>query len=336
MTPENHVTKLMRALDLSSRDLDEMRADREKWPGWCFVPFPTWALSFARSKRSGNLRERMHDINCGVTVVPWRYSRSVYRFDPDVYRELIETPFSGEIPEEVLLRLPEWSVFVEMQGEAASGFFASLDFFSREETDLLLVFCMGEHLLPYNVKLSCGTVEGSFVRSMKEFEEMVAETDGRKEKYEKLLGGKLSDFVIGGGVDDVREQYEKVLGKDLSLVKKALSLVLYICSDEAEIRDRDAPDWEPGFPRPKITKGKERLFPADRNRIVEVGRELGARLREGAVRSEPGAPTGRTVRPHLRRGHWHGFWTGPRKENRDQQKFVLKWLPPLFVHGRGQ
>lgn len=28
------------------------------------------------------------------------------------------------------------------------------------------------------------------------------------------------------------------------------------------------------------------------------------------------------------------FWTGPRKENRDQHKFVLKWLPPLFVHGR--
>ena len=120
----------------------------------------------------------------------------------------------------------------------------------------------------------------------------------------------------------------------MSLLRKALSLVLYICSDEAEIRDRNAPDWEPSFPRPKVTKGEERLFPADRNRVVDVGRELGAMLREGAEKREPSAPTGRSVRPHLRRGHWHGFWTGPRKENRDQQRFFLKWLPPVFVHGR--
>ena len=132
----------------------------------------------------------------------------------------------------------------------------------------------------------------------------------------------------------VKAEYTELLGEDRSLVKKALSLVLYVCSDEAEIRDRDAPDWEPSFPRPKVTKGVERLFPADRNRTVKVGRELGAMLREGTAKSEPSAPTGRSVRPHMRRGHWHGFWTGPRKENRDQQKFVLKWLPPLFVHGK--
>lgn len=333
MTPEMHVTSLLRALDLSSRDLDKMRSGHEKWPGWCFVPFSVWASSLARSRRS---LEKANAITYGVTVVPWRYSRSVYRFDPDVYRELIETPFSGEIPEEVLLRLPEWSVFVEMQEESVSGFFASLDFLSPGQADLLFVFCMGEHLIPFNIRLSCGTIENSLAQCLKEFEAMVGEGDELKEEYAKLLADNLAHVKIEGGIGVVKEGFEKVLGEDLSLVKKALSLVLYICSDEAEIRDRDAPDWEPGFPRPKITKGKEQLFPADRNRIVEVGRELGAQLREGAVHSEPGAPTGRTVRPHLRRGHWHGFWTGPRKENRDQQKFVLKWLPPLFVHGRGQ
>ena len=132
----------------------------------------------------------------------------------------------------------------------------------------------------------------------------------------------------------MRNEYAELLGEGLSLVKKALSLVLYICSDDAEIRDRDTPDWEPGFPRSKVTKGRERLFPADRNRIVDVGKELGVMLREGATQDKQSVPTGRTVRPHMRRGHWHGFWTGPRKVNRDQQKLVLKWLPPLFVHGK--
>ena len=86
------------------------------------------------------------------------------------------------------------------------------------------------------------------------------------------------------------------------------------------------PHWRT-WPKENPPKGEERLFPADRNRIVDVGRELGAMLREGAAKIEPS-------RPNLRRGHWHGFWTGPRKENRDQQKFFIKWLPPVFVQGR--
>ena len=332
MTPESCVTNILRTLDLSSRDLDKIRAGHEKWPRWCFVPFSVWTSSLVRSSRS---LEKVNEITNGVTVVPWRYSRSVYRFDPDVYRELVETPFSGEIPQEVLLRLPEWSVYVEMQEETVSGFFASLDFGSPERAELLFVFCQDERLVPFNIRLSSGTIEDSFAQTLKEFEALVGENNELKADCTKVLGKDSLHIKLKGGVDGVREECTEILGKDLKLVKKALSLILYICSDEAEIRDRDTPDWEPGFPRPKMTKGQERLFPADRNRIVDVGQELGAMLREGAAHGEPGAPTGRTVRPHLRRGHWHGFWTGPRKENRDLQKFVLKWLPPIYVHGRG-
>lgn len=121
MSPETHVTTLLRSLDLSSRDIDRIRQDHDKWPKWCFALFTVWATSVVRSKR--DLR-KFNDLTNAITVIPWRYSRSVYRFDSDVYRELISTPFSGELPEEVLLRLPEWSIFVEMQGEAVLGFFA--------------------------------------------------------------------------------------------------------------------------------------------------------------------------------------------------------------------
>lgn len=307
MSPETHVSTLMRSLEISSRDIDKIRAGHEKWPKWCFAPFTAWATSVIRSRRD---LQKVKDLTCAITVIPWRYSRSVYRFDSDVYRELIATPFSGELPGEVLLRLPEWSIFVEMQDEAVSGVFVSLEYVSAGKVELRFVFCAGDRLIPFYINLSAGTIEKSFEESLMEYEK------------------------VAGGSDKVKAEYAELLGEDLSLVKKALSLVLYVCSDEAEIRDRDAPDWEPAFPRPKVTKGQERLFPADRNRVVDVGRELGAMLREGAAKSEPSAPTGRTVRPHLRRGHWHGFWTGPRKENRDQQKFFLKWLPPVFVHGR--
>lgn len=125
MTPETCVSTLLRSLELSSRDIDKIRAGHDQWPRWCFAPFAVWATSIVRSKRD---LQKFNDLTNAITVIPWRYSRSVYRFDPDVYRELISTPFSGELPEEVLLCLPEWSIFVEMQGKAVLGFFASLEY----------------------------------------------------------------------------------------------------------------------------------------------------------------------------------------------------------------
>ena len=315
MSPENHVASLLRTLGIASRDLDRLREGHENWPGWCFAPFRNWIATILPGVKDPH---KLPLFFSAITVIPWRYSRSVYRFDPDIYRELISTPFSGDIPTEVLLRIPEWSIFVEMQEESVNGFFASLNLRRKAadapfEAVLLFVFCTEDGLVPFDIKLSDGTIENAFSKNM-----------ARCETFGSNTGNWVGQF------------FSEHFGDDFSLLKKALSLVLYICSDEAEIRDRDVPDWEPSFPRPKITKGVERLFPADRNRIVDVGRELGAMLREGATHGEPGAPTGRTVRPHLRRGHWHGYWTGPRKENRDLQKFVLKWLPPIYVHGRGQ
>ena len=43
--------------------------------------------------------------------------------------------------------------------------------------------------------------------------------------------------------------------------------------------------------------------------------------------------TGRTIKTHLRRGHWHGFWKGPRSGVRN---FIYHWIAPLVVVGRKQ
>jgi hypothetical protein len=38
------------------------------------------------------------------------------------------------------------------------------------------------------------------------------------------------------------------------------------------------------------------------------------------------------VRSHIRRAHWHGYWTGPKKEP-EKRKFKLLWLHPILVGG---
>lgn len=34
-------------------------------------------------------------------------------------------------------------------------------------------------------------------------------------------------------------------------------------------------------------------------------------------------------KPHIRRTHWHGFWSGSME---GQQRFGLRWLPPIAVN----
>lgn len=324
LTPEKLTADLWAQMDLSTDRIAEIRKGHEKWPRWCFAPYTKWVpkggfSQLMQSLQVGNLSSLPTWIQLQTpasTVIPWRYTKRIYRFDPDLYRELVATPMKGEIPVDVVQRIPEWTLYIEMQDEdEVQGFFVSLDVspMNPSQSELRFVFLTKKgSYTTIPVPLAKGTIEESLQSLVQDAESFGAGKD--------FLTELSADF--------------DVMCKPL--VEKAVSLLLYICSDEPDIRDRDAPDWGPNFPRAKFVRGKEKLFAADRVRTVEVGSEIGAQLREAdSDTSDPSAPTGRTVRSHLRRGHWHGFWTGPRKVNTDRQKFILKWLPPIFVNGRG-
>ena len=39
------------------------------------------------------------------------------------------------------------------------------------------------------------------------------------------------------------------------------------------------------------------------------------------------------IKPHMRKAHWHHFWTGS-KEDPDNRQLVVRWVPPTFVKPR--
>lgn len=76
------------------------------------------------------------------------------------------------------------------------------------------------------------------------------------------------------------------------------------------------------------------MMPAKKPHHYMIGAKTGAMLRKARREAFEHEPTGRTVAPHIRRAHWHGYWTGQRKGPQSiNQKFVLKWLPPIIVRG---
>nr|DAR40120.1 MAG TPA: hypothetical protein [Caudoviricetes sp.] len=63
---------------------------------------------------------------------------------------------------------------------------------------------------------------------------------------------------------------------------------------------------------------------------------MGATIRRSYTESSStrAVPSGRehaSPVPHVRRAHWHHFWTGARGS--DARELILRWIPPVFVRG---
>lgn len=108
----------------------------------------------------------------------------------------------------------------------------------------------------------------------------------------------------------------------------AAEVILYINSLEPDVvRSRV------GSTQQRRQSGKNRK-PKNKPPVVfDVGVRIGAALRKAAAREQTAAApgTGTAKRPHLRRGHWHHYWTGSRADP-DNRKLVLKWTAPVAIH----
>jgi hypothetical protein len=153
----------------------------------------------------------------GRELCAWRMGKGVYRFDPDLLQELWETPVTGEIPGEILLRLPEWCVYLELSGRAlgkdmhVQGCFAFVDweprFGGREE--LCLIADTPEHgLLPAAPIVLGGSIEDGMRAAMGDYMGLAA--------------------TIGGPQISI-EQVEKLVPATARAAEPIVSLCLYLC-----------------------------------------------------------------------------------------------------------
>lgn len=251
----------------------------------------------------------------------WRYSQGIYRVDPDLIAALANSPLSGSIPCEVLLRLPEWCIYVETPGlrwlnQMLHGFWTHLEWDANT----------GRHELRFLFDCEDGTVALPLHMGDWSISEAV---DRMISEAARQSGSSVLDMYTA---DDTREL--------TTHINPLVSIVLYLCSEKPEINDLRLPGTWPVRPKPKKTKKGWRLFPPDKHKIWKVGEQIGAQLKtaiaadnEKSQRAESAESTEHSIRTHLRRGHWHGYWTGPRHE---EQKFIYHWISPLVVQGRSE
>jgi hypothetical protein len=109
-----------------------------------------------------------------------------------------------------------------------------------------------------------------------------------------------------------------------TMVRRALSALVYVCATNADI------ERQPAQIARQATKRRTDGGTVKPPKVMTVGYRVGAALRAWRARPAtgyPGAPTGRTVRPHVRKAHFHTFRFGKGRTRRR-----VKWLPPIPIN----
>ena len=317
--PKQHLEAAGKRYPQAWKLIDAMRADRGRglpeWPEWCFAPLAGSAAVINERLSRAEMIHHIGDIGRLAALAAWRVSQGVYCFDPEVYAAVRSTPLSGDLPCDVLFRLPEWCVYVETPGITFSGgplhgFFAHLEWDPRDgRAELRLLLDLEGVLLPAPLHLGPWSLDEALRR--------VIQAGIEESRTHGFLKPEVTALPQGG--PPAASEYAPLI-----------SLLLYLCALNAEIGDGRR---QPERPQPKRTKRGERLFPPDRPTVWDVGLRLGAALRQAGVLGTENAPNdviGRArgpVRPHIRRAHWHTYRVGPGKADAR-----LKWLPPILVN----
>ncbi len=156
MRPVNHLNAAGKMYPAAWKQVEIFRTGRgvdlPDWPQWCFLPMAAW---FAIVSEGGNMPlNRVPDVGLLAAIGTWRYSQGIYRFDDSVYEALRDTVPSGDMPVDVLYRLPEWCVYIETPGAdwlgtTLYGFWVHLEFdINRQKPELRLLLDTEHSLLP--------------------------------------------------------------------------------------------------------------------------------------------------------------------------------------------
>ena len=284
----------------------DMRVKQQKFPEYVFLPIGFWIKALQRSNNSSSIKDiEIHDVVCNAAICTWSYSKTIYKFNEDLFNALMSTELDSSMPISVLTRLPEYCCFVETTNFQLSaqqkiiGFFIffNYDIHTLEKSIFIILLSENTSMFSINIPL----------------EENLALKDNIIKSYSnKFNTNVLSNF--------------KNVDSYIKFIQNILSLIVYLCSYNPDIdfpKHNDSNNKQYKIP---ISKNNI-LFPTKKHIIYHVGNSIGDLIHnEILVASINNTTANRRV--HVRRGHWHGYWIGPKNR---KQTFIVKWLYPILV-----
>lgn len=252
------------------------------------------------------------------TYGAWRNSLGIYKLDDDIVDDVAKSNIPSDTPIAIFAHLPEFCVYFDMTNLSISddnttllGFWALYDYLPdfKNYRVLKIFFDFGNKVnnIPTDILLSI---------------------DGQKTVEQSLTDAfnKTDDFSYKDG------SIFTSLKNHMGLTKIALSFLLFLCADEPDISNilgEPVSKDHLRLPRYQINKKTGAFIVPNTPCFYNIGTRLGGEIRlynERIGQSDDRISSRK--RPHIRKGHWHGYWygTGQAKE------FKVKWQPAIFVN----
>lgn len=142
-----------------------------------------------------------------------------------------------------------------------------------------------------------------------------------------------TDENDGKTVEGLLQEYD-VPDWFLRNLRAALNAVIYLCTVEPDVSTTKIELPRATAPKKSTKKSKKNTL-----KIGNVGAKAGRIIREyeererHATTGAGGAGRKGTAKsPHIRRAHYHSFWTG----TAGAKQLIVKFLSPIFIHGESE
>jgi hypothetical protein len=305
-------------------------------PAWQFAPLyhrlhSAW--SGAKKDLAGESPEsqgEMLDTMLTSSVLRiWGLTKSVYHFHPSVARMLLSASH-GDIPHEALYNLPQWCVYVHIP----EGMLSYTPARGGAEVDVCGFYAMLD-AQPPGAEFRKGTLDAA--GKIERVGHLLHLVVDRKRKAPYDVAGELTRMSIPLA-GTIRESVEMMAhGQDtvtederegmIDLISRLVGPVLYLSARNREIvgepRNPDRVRFEP----PQKRGRRRSLARRPPVQVWQVAWRTGAALEANEQQAVENVPTGATVKPHVRRAHFHSYWCGPGRE-----RCEVRWLGPVFVN----
>lgn len=248
--------------------------------------------------------EQLTKILC-INNFAWN-GRQVYKFD-DTLSELLagQTKDDLKLNAAALEKLPVDSFYILRK---SLKFPKSLGFFFSHSEDMIYIADLsdgGENDLTFSLRIG----EGANISD--------------------ILG---DDFAVEYGENN-RRAAAPLIKRMAGEIAEYMQFVIYLCAINAEI----VPVTSHAVVKRQAGQRKSRDN-CSKSEMSEVGYKVGAAVRKSLdsrvkVVYEGEHAKGSKKSPHIRRSHYHSFWTG----SGENKEIVVKWVDNIFVNGdRGE
>lgn len=275
------------------------------WEPWCYAPIAA-AISVASNGADNLNYDIISDAQKIAALAPWRKKKVVYHIDRDLENmlRLQETDDLQRIPDAVLMQLPELAIYIEFEEFARAGIAGMFVHLEHDvnngdrELRLLLLFDTLQ-VMAIPIHLDGKNLLENYDHTRFEAGQNVIEM------FQNYEMGRYFNIVLGQ--KDVSKEYNK-------MVSFLVNVVLYVIAENKDIQKNKMQE--------SIYKETDRV----KDKYSEIIRwDLGYRIGD-QIRKTP-----QDVKAHVRKAHWHHYWTGPRNTP-DRRKLILKWVAPTFVN----